>query len=199
MSSSGDKNDRFMALFDPVHSRLEHFVLALTRNREAARDIVGDTVMIAYERFDSLRDPEAFLSFLFTIARRVYQQRARTGRRSEPLEESHWAGLCDPQMAPDVAADITAVYDALDSLPEPQREAVALFEILGLSTKEIQQIQGGTLIAVKVRLSRGRRRLAKLLGVEESPRQQRSRSASAGAIDRNAIDSLSHYPITEEL
>src|SRR5688500_15221113 len=102
MSSSALKQERFMSLFDPVHDRLEHFAIALTRNGEAARDIVGETILIAYESFDSLRHPEAFLSYLFTIARRVYQKRVHASARTERLEDSHWRDLHDPRLAPDV-------------------------------------------------------------------------------------------------
>lgn len=186
-----------MALFDPVHDRLEHFALALTRNGETARDVVGETVLIAFERFESLRHPEAFLSFLFTIARRVYQQRMRSGARTEPLEEAHWNALHDPRMAPDVSADIRAVYDALARLPEAQREAVTLFEILGLSLREIHEIQGGTLVAVKVRISRGRKRLARLLGVEEM--RQVERTSRADTADCRSVESMNLYTVIEEL
>jgi hypothetical protein len=34
--------------------------------------------------------------------------------------------------------------------------------------KEIQEIQGGTVVAVKVRISRGRKRLAQLLGAHKT-------------------------------
>ncbi len=49
------------------------------------------------------------------------------------------------------------------SLPEKQREALALFEISGLSIEEVREIQGGSLSAVKMRLVRGREQLALLL------------------------------------
>ncbi|MEO5929741.1 MAG: hypothetical protein ABIR47_07405, partial [Candidatus Kapaibacterium sp.] len=46
------------------------------------------------------------------------------------------------------------------------REAVLLFELAGFSTAEVRDIQGGTLVAVRVRLARGRKRLATMMGVE---------------------------------
>ena len=188
-----------MALFDPVHGRLEHFAIALARNGETARDIVGETVLIAYEQFDDLRHPEAFLSYLFTIARRVYQRRAAAGARTEPLQESHWSGLRDTRLAPDVSADIGAVHAALARLPEQQREAVILFEIIGLPMKEIQAIQGGTLVAVKVRIARGRRKLAKILGVDEAPPEPERADVSEDPVPRAAVDSMNLFSVAREL
>src|SRR5687768_5376365 len=118
-----------MELFDPVHDRLERFARALTRDREMARELVAETVLIAYENFDSLRHPEAFLSFLFTIARRAFQKQSRKDSRSEPLADAHVNTMHDPRMQPDLHADISAVYAALEKLPQTQREAVVLFEI----------------------------------------------------------------------
>lgn len=160
-----------MGLFEPIHDRLEKFAFALTRDRDVAHEVIAETVLIAYEKFDSLRSHEAFLSFLFTIARRTHHKHRAKQARSERLDDLHANSLIDQRMAPDVQADISAVYAALDKLPEKQREAVVLFEILGLSMKEIRVIQGGTLVAVKVRVARGRRRLAAILGVDDVERR----------------------------
>jgi DNA-directed RNA polymerase specialized sigma24 family protein len=48
---------------------------------------------------------------------------------------------------------------ALQTLPPIQREAVILFEVVGLSIAEITQVQHAGESAVKSRLSRGRQRL----------------------------------------
>jgi RNA polymerase sigma-70 factor (ECF subfamily) len=165
MNSARDKQNRFMELLEPLQPQLERFILAMTRDRETARDVTGETLLIAYQRFDTLRQQQAFLSFLFTIATRVYRRRLEQGRRHHELTEEHIDQLLDRSTPPDIAADIAAVYQALGQLPEKQREAVYLFEVQGMSMKEIQEIQGGTLVGVKVRISRGRAKLAAILGV----------------------------------
>lgn len=162
-----------MELFEPVQRNLERFVLAMTSDTETARDVVAETVMIAYERFDGLRNTQAFLSFLFTIATRVYHAQRRKGERTERLTDETIIDLLAPDISPDTAADVAAVYRGLQQLPEKQREAIILFEIMGTPLKEIREIQGGTLTAVKVRLSRGRKKLAQILGVSETSAQPR--------------------------
>lgn len=190
-----------MELLEPVQSNLERFVLAMTRDAETARDVIGETVLIAYERFDTLRNPRAFLSFLFTIAVRVNRAYRRKAERTEPLDETTLVDLLAPGISPEVAADISAVYDALRELPEKQREAVVLFEIMGVPMKEIREVQGGTLTAVKVRISRGRKRLAVLLGVDDSRQQDAKERGSraqaqtpAAAIDESHIYSIGVRP-----
>lgn len=168
MTASQEKQRRFMELFEPVQQNLERFALAMTGDTETARDVIAETVMIAYERFGTLRSPQAFLGFLFTVATRVHRAQRRKRERTERLEEAMIADLLAPDIPPDTAADVAAVYAALQRLPEKQREAIVLFEIMGTPIKEIREIQGGTITAVKVRLSRGRRKLAELLGVSDT-------------------------------
>ena len=72
-----DRQQRFMALLRPLQPNLERFAYAMARDREEARDIAGETILIAWERFDSVKHPEAFLSFLFTVATRIHRKRRR--------------------------------------------------------------------------------------------------------------------------
>ena len=180
-----------MALLDPVHDNLARYVRAMSRNAEEARDLMSETLLAAYESFDTLRAPAAFLSYLFTIAQRTCRHRARRFRLFAEYDATHAAQLHATTPAPDAAADIPALYSALDRLPAEQREAVVLFELSGLSLEEIREIQGGTLSGVKARVARGRRKLAKLLGVEErestGKQHPQHRSASTGNDDETAL------------
>ena len=51
-----------MQLLLPVQKRLEAFCFAMTRNEDEACDLVGETILRAYEHFAQIRDSEAFLS-----------------------------------------------------------------------------------------------------------------------------------------
>lgn len=184
-----DRHDRFLSLFEPLQPRLERFVLAMVRDPEHARDVAAETAMIAYERFETVRDPAAFLSFLFTIAVRAHRAMEKRERRTERIDDASIALLLDKGTPPDVAADIGRVYDALQTLPAKQREAVVLFEIIGLPMKEIRDVQGGTLSAVKVRIMRGRRRLAVLLGVVDPVAQATTPDRRTATISSTDIDS----------
>lgn len=157
-----DKQEQFLRLFQPLQSRLERYALTLVRDRDEAKDIVGETVLKAFEHFDELREPQAFLSYLFTIATRVMQE--RKFRRADRMSDEQIEDLFDNHTRPDTAFDIALLYEALDKLPEDMRTTVILSEITGLTHKEIQQIHGGSISAIKVRIFRAKRRLAKLLG-----------------------------------
>jgi RNA polymerase sigma-70 factor (ECF subfamily) len=163
-----DRQERFMQLLGPVQKRLEAFCFAMARDEDEAMDLVGETVLRAYEHFHKVRDAEAFLSYLFTIASRLHKRKRWRGRvfgsfDADNAEQVPWAGT-----APDVSVDVEKLYEALARLPEQQREAVVMYEISGLSVAEIREIQGGSLSSVKMRLSRARKALSLLLGAEIS-------------------------------
>lgn len=176
------EQDTFMELLEPVYNRLERFVLAMTRNRDVAKDIIHETVAIAWQQFASLRQKKAFLSYLFTIATRTHAHYVRQQQRTIVADDDFWAYMSSSETSPEVVADYRALYDAIDKLPEQQREAIIMFELLGFSMKEVQQVQGGTLISVKVRVSRARKKLAQLLGATYAEKRTAKSTVSPDSV-----------------
>jgi RNA polymerase sigma-70 factor, ECF subfamily len=177
---ANEKNERFMRLLEPCHDRLARFARAMTNSHEDAEDLLSDTILLAYEKFDTIREPQAFLGWLFTVASRLHKRRRWRASLFQPFERlSAHAGTRDDEAsyeweppsqgasatsAPDVFVDVNLLYAALERLPSKQREAFVLFEITGLSLVEIQEVQGDSLSSVKMRLARARERLLDLLG-----------------------------------
>jgi RNA polymerase sigma-70 factor (ECF subfamily) len=165
-----EKHKRFMALLEPCLAKLSRYCHAMTADREEAKDLVSDSVLAAYEHFDSLRAPEAFTSYIFKTARHVYYRRSRRKKLWTVLGKTHESIPDGRSHQAEVRLDTEALDRALRELPEKQREAVVLFEISGLSLEEIRRVQGGSLSGVKTRLVRGREKLAEILGERESRR-----------------------------
>ena len=165
---SPERKERFVALLLPHRNRLMGFARAMSGSEEDARDLFADTVAAALQGFDRLRSDDAFLSWLLTIASRLQKRRRYRGRLFERYDAAS-----DPDVRsarddrPDEGPDIELLYAALRRLPSQQSEAIILHEITGLPLEDIRAIQGGSLSAVKMRLHRGRRRLAELLGADD--------------------------------
>lgn len=184
------RREQFMRLYEPLRPKLSRFAMAMTNDREEARDLVAETTLQAYEGFDSVRDHTAFLSWLFTIASRIYKKRSLRERWYDDYDEEHARRMPDSGTSPDASADVALLYKALSRLPDEQREAVILFEISDLPLKEIARIQGSTLSGVKSRVTRGRKRLAKLLGVPDAEEEGPERTvdtANSTAQDNGKI------------
>ncbi|MFI5202416.1 MAG: RNA polymerase sigma factor [Candidatus Kapaibacterium sp.] len=168
----GTKQREFLALLMPVLPKLSRFCRAMCRGThgidgERAKDLVSETILKAYENFERLREPTAFLSYLFTIAARASRHERIKSARSQPFSETVLENFVDEHNAPDANADVDHLYVALAKLPKKQREAIVMSEITGLKLEEVALVQGSSLSAVKSRVSRGRKKLAKLLGASE--------------------------------
>lgn len=182
------QQERFLSLLEPRLEDLSRFCLAMTRDPEAGKDLMSDVILAAWERFDELRDDKAFLSFLFTIARRTYHRRRRREKLFGSYDEKAANNVADNSSPVWIGADVRALYKALGELPAAQREAVVLFEITGLSLKEVAEVQNASLSAVKSRITRGRERLAVLLGAETAT------SAARVARSRDIINNPTDLP-----
>ncbi len=137
---------------------------ALTRSHEDAEDLLSDTMLAAYQSFPGMRDVKAFRKFLSTIAVRLQRRKQWRGRLFVSLDASE-AMLDSAEIAYETTAESShdLLVAALDRLPTREREALALFELSGLSIREIQEIQGGTASGVKSRMSRARLKLKQML------------------------------------
>ena len=155
----------FFAMLEPVHDRLSRYALAVTRNEMDAEDLVGATVLQAFEQFDRIDDGGRFLHYLIKIASRLQKRSRYRNRKKSHYDETHALNLPDMNPMPDTAAEIRIVMDALNTLPEKMRETVVLFDVSDFTLEEIRSVQGGTVSGVKSRLKRGREQLAKSLGV----------------------------------
>lgn len=177
------KKEIFLELLEPVWRQLSGYARALTGNTEDARDLVSDTLLSAFENFDKLKNSEAFKSYIFTIARRKFRRNKWRMRIFTGYDEANVFDFESNESQPDVKADVNLLYAAMQELPEKQREAVALFEISGLSLLEIQKVQGGTLSGVKTRIRRARQKLAEILGEKEAFRKPKRNGESKKSIN----------------
>lgn len=150
-----------MALYKPVHARFERFCKARVYGEMDFKDLMQETVIVAFEKFEGLRNKATFLHFLFGISTRILSNSSRK------IKEEQWSNSFENRSAnvpeAEKQLEVEDLYKALGRLPDHQREALILFEISGFSIKEIAAIQEAGEDAVKKRLSRGRQELARLL------------------------------------
>jgi len=156
------KQKKFLALYEPNHQHLQRYCESILKDPVEAKDLVSETVLLAYERLDSLRKEKSFRYFLFGIARNLIRRQQR--------RKKFW-GVFNTKKAEQISAktqkamnpDVQLLYQALDQLPENQKEAIILFELVGYKIKEIAEIQATSISNVKQRLARGRKKLSHIL------------------------------------
>jgi RNA polymerase sigma-70 factor (ECF subfamily) len=155
------KKERFETLYEPCRQPLKRFAYSIAANSAQAEDIIADTIYYGFQNINDLKSDKAFLSFLFTIARRVKNQfrinESKFDREIEPDD------LISPELSPEEQYDVKLLHKAISKLKEKEKEAIVMFSFSGLSIKEIAKIQDTTTYNVKIRIFRAKNSLKKLL------------------------------------
>jgi RNA polymerase sigma factor (sigma-70 family) len=76
------------AVYDRYAQRLYDYCVGLLHDRHTAADAVHDTLLVAADRAQQLRDPERFRAWLYAIARNECLRQLRQRNRTAPLEKA---------------------------------------------------------------------------------------------------------------
>lgn len=152
--------EAFDAFYLATHARMLGVLYALTGDRAEAEDAVQEAYARAWPRWSVLTargDPTGWV--------RVTAQRIAIGnwRRARNRVRAHFR-QADREPVPGVSPDHVALVAALRRLSATQRTAIVLFHVCDLSASEVAEELGISEGALRVRLSRGRRELARHLG-----------------------------------
>ena len=146
---------------------LRAFALSLTRNGPAADDLVQDTILRAWSGFDRFTAGTNLRAWLFTILRNCFYSDLRKHRREVQDSDGNFAERLSQKPGHDSALAMRDFQRGFEKLIDEQREALVLVGALGFSYEEAAATIGCALGTVKSRVSRGRRRLAELLDLQE--------------------------------
>ena len=157
------KQQKFLKLYKPVHNRFERFCRARAIYEMPCEDLINETLLIAFKKFDTLQNEQAFLGFLIGISKRILANIGRK-KQTELFDEYLLVHeISDNNNLLEQLSDTDLLYHALSYLPDTHQEALILFELTGFSIKEIAVIQNAGESAVKQRLARGRKQLSEIL------------------------------------
>lgn len=160
-----------MQLYNPVHTMLCRFVQTLVWDKEEAKDVVSETVLVTFENLDKIRDEGAFLSYLFSVASNVVNKKLRRKKFWGLFQSADLINKAGNSNADDKLLRYE-LNRALQKLPQKQREAIVYYEISGLTMEHIAEIQQQSVSGVKTSIHRARKTLAKLLEHDEVKNMQ---------------------------
>lgn len=171
--------DAFATLFRRHRDRLWAVALRTMGNPDDAADGLQDGMIAAYRRAGSFRGDAAVTTWLHRVVVNACLDRLRAAkvRRAEPLPEdlddmgdrgslvTSTSDAADPADLAVVDERRRTVLAALDQLPADQKAALILVDMEGYPVAEVAVMLDCAVGTVKSRCSRGRARLASLLGV----------------------------------
>ena len=126
--------EQFWELYELVYKDMYRLAYYYLGNAQDAEDVVGETVIKAYEKFGSLRKKEAFKSWIFAVLVNQCKTflRKKTVKGTTELVE-------EPSFEPSME-DNTVVKDLLSVLSKEERQIVILSVFGGYKGEEIARI-----------------------------------------------------------
>ncbi|MDQ8186096.1 sigma-70 family RNA polymerase sigma factor [Pelagicoccus sp. SDUM812002] len=157
--------DAFDELVSKYRERIYSVVYNLTSNREDASDLTQDAFIKAFQSIGRFKGKSSFFTWLYRIALNTTLTHLRKNKLrrffsfEKMSEEDHSAGFIE-QLKTDSDSDKNTLMnelqeklnDAFQKLSVKHRTVITLYEIDGLSHKEIAEIVGTSVGTVRSRL-----------------------------------------------
>jgi RNA polymerase sigma-70 factor (ECF subfamily) len=159
--TSSDIRD-FHEQLKTILPRLRIYALSLTRDRDAADDLVHDTVIKALTGRHSFQPGTNLAAWLFRIQRNEFISGLRRQRPTVPVDTAIAESLSHPAHQ-DSGLVMREFVSAFAKLAPTQREALLLAVLEGLPYEVIAAHTGVSVGTVKSRISRARDTLERLL------------------------------------
>jgi len=156
--------DKRQAIIDEIPT-LRRYALSLSGDPAGADDLVQDCLERALGRLPLWRSGSNMRSWLFTILRNIFfnQVRAMSRRPMETQYDESHEHAQDGEPAQTQGLAVRDIKQALNHLPDSQREVILLIGLENMSYQETADITGVPVGTVMSRLSRGRQTLKTLM------------------------------------
>lgn len=160
---------RFSRLYREQGRAILTYALRRVADPEDAADVVAETFVVAWRRFDDVPLGDGARLWLYGVARLVLTNLQRSERRRTRLG-ARLAESLRTEIATHAApeGEAAAVLRAMGTLGADDRELLMLVSWEGLSPSEAARVLGLSALATRSRLHRARRRLRAVLEEREA-------------------------------
>jgi len=159
----------FTDLYHQFFPKVFAYVYGRVQDKEISLDIVSDVFEKAFIKMQSLRSPESFGSWLFTIARNeVSSHWRKTKPAARAAQEAAWENEIHSQpRGPEETVlhkeRLASLSQLVSQLPRREQEIIALKFDAELTNREIANVLGTSEVNVRVTVFRALRKLRERL------------------------------------
>lgn len=163
--TSGRADDEIVTLIPALRA----FARTFYRESDEADDLVQETLTKGIAKIHQFQPGTSMKSWLFTIMRNTFNTRFKIAKREAPGPAECVSSRPAVNPTQEWSARGVEIRDAIQRLPEQQREVLMLIGVLGVSYEETAEICGCAMGTVKSRLNRARLRLLGEMGEASAP------------------------------
>ena len=173
-TSRGKYDSAFAEAYEQYYTKVFAFIYSRVGNVELTKDLVAEVFERAYVKGHSVREPAAYVTWLFMIAKNTvighYRRHKREINRTEKVKEHLW--LSEPHSDPEAdvlrGEAVSQLMRQLRNLSRRDQELLSLKFEGELSYAEIGKTLGISEVNVRVSVFRALRRLRALIEAEGS-------------------------------
>lgn len=149
---------KLAVLFDRHNAAVFRYAMRMTGNRARSEDLVQEVFVRILKYRDTFRDDSPFVTWMYRIARNAYVDHTRKHKREVQSEQTP-----DLPVAPihelEQEQDLKLLRQAMERLPEAQRELLALARFQQMPYDQIAEILDVETGTVKTRVHRAIKQL----------------------------------------
>jgi RNA polymerase sigma-70 factor, ECF subfamily len=165
---TGDES-AFAEIVSRFQPRLSYFVRKLLNDAHLADDVLQNVWLDVFRGLKSLRNPAAFSTWAYRIARdHVYRLHRKRRLNTVALNDGDMANATD-EVNHFRLEDVAKIHTSLNQLSVEHREVLVLRFLEELNYEEIAEITSSEIGTVKSRLHYAKRALKQFLEKENEP------------------------------
>jgi RNA polymerase sigma-70 factor (ECF subfamily) len=162
-------SDAATALVHRLSPQLHRFFLVKVVSRRHADDLLQETWMRIHQVRHTYRRGQPVLPWLYAIARNIRVDHYRKAYRADVREQGLEGSYDIPEAAPERSARAPDLAALLATLPESQREVIAMLKVSGMSLEEVARATASSVGSVKQKAHRAYESLRKGLAAMGIP------------------------------
>ena len=153
--------ERFKAEILPLREKLFHSAQRILVEEQEAEDAVQEVLLKLWHTRDSLGNYDSPAAYATTVTKNHCLDRLKVKNRQEPLDDSYLglAAIENPYLLLERKNTNEILHKIIETLPPLQQATIKMKDIEEFEVEEIAEITGTTVEAVRVNLSRARKKV----------------------------------------
>ncbi|WP_109300975.1 RNA polymerase sigma factor SigZ [Aquimarina sp. AU474] len=149
-------SNEIIHVWNDMNGRLTNFVNTKVKDPELSKDIVQDVFLKVFTKFDTLKNKEKLVSWIYQITRNEIISHFRKIKFNSTSKEVEAEEFSEEILTSEL---IHCINPLINSLPEKYKQAIVLADLENVSQKEIANQLNISYSGVKSRVQRGREML----------------------------------------